>query len=589
MSKLLLLGILLIGAGGALAWFIQTGGGSVQVRSVQVPASDGSFLHARLYLPSGVSAENPAPGIVAVHGYINSNETQSGFAIEFARRGYVVLSLDQPGHGYSDPPSGAGGWGGPAALAFLRTLDVVDLGNIGLEGHSMGGWAALSAAGAFPDGYRSIVLVGSGPVFGSGAEPPRNVSVVFTRYDEFAGLMWGVPAAHQAGEGQRMQDFFGTGQPVEEGRVYGSIAEGTARVLHQPPVTHPGAHLSRAAIGLSVDWFAETLDGGRPIASSNQVWYWKELGTLIALIGMVLLAFPIGAMLLARPTFAGLSSISAPARGATGPGWWLSAAVFLALPPLTLFPFKDFPGQWGISASALLPQAITTQVAAWAVMVGAISLVLFLAWHLLLNRKRGGRREHYGLRWVHTEVVAGTLPGGDAEPGWKLTAKAALLAVGVVSALYVTVVLSANLFGTDYRFWVFGVKPMSLLHLRIALGYLVPFTLFFLVLGVVLHGQLRREGWSFRREMVVNILLLTGGFAALLAYQYIALFSSGELALGEPLWTVIAFQFLPLMTMVGLISTWFFRRTGTVFAGAFTSAMLVTWIVVASQAIHHPF
>jgi len=33
-----------------------------------------------------VTKENPAPGIVAIHGYINSREMQDGFAIEFARR-----------------------------------------------------------------------------------------------------------------------------------------------------------------------------------------------------------------------------------------------------------------------------------------------------------------------------------------------------------------------------------------------------------------------------------------------------------------------------------------------------------------------
>jgi len=32
--------------------------------------------------PKGVTAKNPAPGIVAIHGYINSRETQDGFAIE---------------------------------------------------------------------------------------------------------------------------------------------------------------------------------------------------------------------------------------------------------------------------------------------------------------------------------------------------------------------------------------------------------------------------------------------------------------------------------------------------------------------------
>ena len=167
------------GSGGFMAFLTQTNGGTVRVKDVRFVGPGGIAQNARLYVPDGVTSENPAPGIVAIHGYINTHETQAGFAIEFARRGYVVLAVDQTGHGFSDPPSGSNGFGGPPALAFLRTLDIVDPDNIGLEGHSMGGWAILAAAAAYPDGYRSIVLEGSsvGAARGRrtrhGADPPE--------------------------------------------------------------------------------------------------------------------------------------------------------------------------------------------------------------------------------------------------------------------------------------------------------------------------------------------------------------------------------------------------------------------------------
>ena len=52
------------------------------------------------------------------------------------------------------PPS-AGGFGGPDGLAYLRSLDFVDKTNVGLEGHSMGGWTVLAAATAMPNDYKS--------------------------------------------------------------------------------------------------------------------------------------------------------------------------------------------------------------------------------------------------------------------------------------------------------------------------------------------------------------------------------------------------------------------------------------------------
>ncbi len=120
-------------------------------------------MSALLYIPPGATRDHPAPGILAVHGYINSRETQDGFAIALARAGYVVLALDQTGHGYSGGTVGANGFGGPDGLKYLRSLDMVDTGNIGLEGHSMGGWTILKAAEAMPGDYKAMVLEGSGP------------------------------------------------------------------------------------------------------------------------------------------------------------------------------------------------------------------------------------------------------------------------------------------------------------------------------------------------------------------------------------------------------------------------------------------
>src|ERR1700760_3635947 len=142
-----IIGVVLMLAGGILAHVTQTSGG-IQIRDIRSTGAKGNTMSALLYVPPNATAQLPAPGILAVHGYINSRETQDGFAIEFARRGYVVLALDQTGHGYSDPPAFANGFGGPDGLAYLRSLEIVDKTNIGLEGHSMGGWTVLGGAGA---------------------------------------------------------------------------------------------------------------------------------------------------------------------------------------------------------------------------------------------------------------------------------------------------------------------------------------------------------------------------------------------------------------------------------------------------------
>src|SRR3954466_12011991 len=153
-------GALVMLAGGLLAFLVQTAGG-VRVLDVRFAGTGGVAMSALLFIPPNATPKTPAPGVLAVHGYFNSRETQGDFAIEFARRGYVVLALDQTGHGYSASPTFRNGFGGPDGLRYLRSLDIVDKDNIGLEGHSMGGWTVVTAAASAPDGYRAIVLEGS--------------------------------------------------------------------------------------------------------------------------------------------------------------------------------------------------------------------------------------------------------------------------------------------------------------------------------------------------------------------------------------------------------------------------------------------
>src|ERR1700687_4932369 len=337
-------GLVLIFAVGVLAHLTQTSGG-IRIQDVRFKGAKGNTMSALLYIPPNATTQTPAPGVLAVHGYINSRETQDGFAIEFARRGYVVLALDQTGHGYSDPPAFANGFGGPDGLAHLRSLDFVDKNNIGLEGHSMGGWTVLAAATAMPDDYKSMVLEGSStgkPFAADGtANWPRNVALVFAQYEEFSNLMWGVDLARDVTQSPKLWAMFGTQGPVEPGKVYGDIAQGTARVLYTPAITHPDEHISHQAIGYSLDWFAKTLQGGTPRPSDDQIWHRKEVGTLIALIGFVTLLIGAFDALLEAPLFSHLrlpeiadGAMPAPSA-ARGSRWTTAFLLSVFIPMLT--------------------------------------------------------------------------------------------------------------------------------------------------------------------------------------------------------------------------------------------------------------
>lgn len=552
-----IVGLFLILAGAALAQMIRTSDG-ISVSDIRFAGEDGTLMSALLYVPQGASPESPVPGILAVHGYINSRETQDGFAIEFARRGYVVLSLDQTGHGYSGGLAFSNGFGGPDGLRHLRSLPMVDKNQIGLEGHSMGGWTVLAAAAAMPDAYQSIVLEGSStgaPFAPEGSEQwPRNLALVFSQYDEFSQLMWGVDRALDTPKSPKLQNVFGTSSTVIEGKIYGSIGQGTARVLHQPNTTHPGDHLSRDAIGRATDWFADTLKGGTARASSDQIWYWKEFGTGIGLIGFIMLLLSTFDALVRLPLFQSLRKSPSLQGNTRGRKWWQIFIVNSSLPALIFFP-AFIVASLLVPASAWLRQSITTQVLAWALLSAVLTL--------LIGRLFKPTATVNTPKWLHCLAIA-----------------AATVGIAYLSLVFVDLV-----YGTDFRFWVVAIKLPSLHHLGIASIYIVPITAAFLITLKPLCTQLIVDSDSNGRRYTMAVISMTLGFVILLGIIYGIFFTTGSLITSfDPLSTVIALEFVPLLAAIAIITIFCWRRTGSHITGALMVGPLVTLYVVAGTA-----
>ncbi len=190
----------------ALADNIQRDGGNIAVTEGYI-VSDAGALAYKLYTPKTATPKTPAPGILLLHGYQNDHETCAAYAIELARRGAVVLTIDEYGHGTTEPgmiergivnhkvtvnfgeDSEADGtyvsiggadrykllmnfsnlsffdahytkdeegnsiadssMGGIAAYAVLAQNPNVDPGRLAVSGHSMGTWASWTVAAAY--------------------------------------------------------------------------------------------------------------------------------------------------------------------------------------------------------------------------------------------------------------------------------------------------------------------------------------------------------------------------------------------------------------------------------------------------------
>ncbi|PZU93217.1 MAG: dienelactone hydrolase [Pseudanabaena sp.] len=128
----------------------------------------GVAIKASLYIPQGTL--KPAPVIVISHGLASNRATFTYLSEHLASYGYGVAVLEHPGTGTQDFGAFLRGFGKTTNLRdmYLRPLDVkyllddlegraqtstsikdkLDLQNVGLIGHSLGGYTVLTLGGA---------------------------------------------------------------------------------------------------------------------------------------------------------------------------------------------------------------------------------------------------------------------------------------------------------------------------------------------------------------------------------------------------------------------------------------------------------
>ena len=196
----LVISILLMFVSAIVASAVQTNGGKVRMEELNIMTDEGYTMSAYLFVPENATKDTPAPAIVTSHGYLNNKEMTDANYVELARRGYVVLAIDQPDHGDSEvtedffilAPTGV-----YQGVLALSRMPFVDKGKIGVTGHSMGSWsvnAAVKQDNLNETPLISAVLIHCNDavytdddgnyvnIYGS-----RDVGIISAVYDEFFG------------------------------------------------------------------------------------------------------------------------------------------------------------------------------------------------------------------------------------------------------------------------------------------------------------------------------------------------------------------------------------------------------------------
>jgi len=541
---LLLLVSVFFAAISTASWINRDHGG-LGLMKVSIPA-DGYNLKGLLYVPREAHPDNPRPAIIVTHGISNTKEAVSCLALELAREGFVALALDLAGHGESGGTLSVGdpSFGVSAALEYLRSLDYVDRGLIGLVGHSLGAGAVRRVADAF--GVEAVVFIGGGigemseggaygtlsPTF------PRNLLVVVGEHD----ILFDIDELEIA-----LRPVFNTQDTIIPGEFYGDFQDGTSRKLVTPPTIHLLEPVDPTTVRETIFWMIHTMKPWSSVPPKSPIYVDRDLMVLIALAALIGMVFPLSHMsrefLRPRPDRDSEENLGV---------WhvllgWSSLGLALFFPMMlvgTVIPF---------------PPLIFGSSMAWWLLVSSLAGLLVL-W--LLKRRMGQ-----------------SLSLGDSIGEFRDVRDIAV-GVGVFLLMYLIVWLGETQTVMNLTIIVPIFKGFASTRRLAAFPAFVPFYLpYFFTEGLYLH-RFQNGHHTGIRQLLKALGLKACPYLVLLLLQYGGMYFIGVRLLPGFLGFFVEFLWatLPLFAIAVIISCWLYMATARITTGTILNTLLFAWI-----------
>ena len=646
--------ILVIFLSSFIASAIQSNGWSIEVTDLRDAENEGTAISLTgeeteingrvvsgiLFKPKDATADNPLPAVVLTHGYLNNREMQLQNAIELARRGFVVLTVDREGHGNYENSGEQSAVMATSGLydsvKYLYNMDYVDKDKIGISGHSMGGMTtAMTLMQDMQLGLVSAGLIQAWSTFwGAGADV--DVGMLKAQDDEFFFT------TNEGEDGTISREYLSTRAAktfigntelegdVVSGAIYvngqavettgGQETEGAFRVVYEISGVHPQNHCSVEGANAVVNFFYNafgTPNGYEYISEGNQVWWVKEAFSLIGMIGFFALIFPLVSLLLTTPVFRSLRVAKQQVveetvvvtdetgaeqtmvcqklvwDGANIPlqpkplkgvqkniSYWLAAIGIMLFSGFSIHSICTEYGSKWFPNTQLYPQDTTNWVAMWAVCSALFSLAVILFFWLantVVNKIRYG--DNY-LEYQENPFAAGKIATGLG--GLLKTFVLALLVLGILMAVLYT---NWAIWTVDFRIWTLAVKVFDMgVLLPTIVRYGVFFGIFFIV-SALFNETYRASNIPEWASTLINVFFNFFGVLLVIAIQYGEFTSTGvmwqpDMALGY----IVLFPMVPILAIATVISRRMTAKTGNMWLGAFINTLLFTLITCSNTA-----
>lgn len=622
---------------------IQKDSGSIEIIDGQIDDERG-FLTYKLYKPTSASSSSKAPAVLLLHGYQNDHETCAAYAIELARRGAVVLCLDEYGHGsssigllnrgyvnhvvktnygnesvenktfkeiggskryrllmnfsnlsffndyYSKDSAGNeiidSSCGGSIAYEYLSKLDYVDNTRMAVSGHSMGTWSSWSVGADFANtsiAPKAIVLQ-CGELFRDTVYDTNKIS--------FNNVLL-LQAKYD--EFSYFRDY--------KNFVNDDVLKSDLRCEFLNTTA------DKAEWNTTYGSFADGSARRMELLNTNHRLTTHNLNGLSVALEWFDKAIDL-------PNDIAYTNIIAKTKEylVLGAMLLVLASLFPLLNLLLDIPYfkevrQEFPAienkptKKGLSTGTIITVLLSGLTFPFMTQLGHALLPLpegifrmtigngFIGWYLLLI-----------IVMLITSLIKKNKNKKNNIEGEKFNLKvfikSLVLALVMFVYMYVINLIYYKVFDLDLRFiWPF-FKVFTLERFGQFLVYIPIFGLFYYLNNTKIMRDLRikatyEKGFkSFLKDWLFNFLLMAGGVMIVVLIEYIPFFAGigpgADLLFGSTFggpFMSILILFVPQVLFFSILCTYAYRNTGRVYVGAMLAAILACWIVTGGSSI----
>ena len=575
---------------------IQTNGGHVTMKELNIETDLGYSMSAYLFIPETATAETPAPAVVVSHGYLNNKEMTDANYVELARRGFVVLAIDQPCHGDSEIMAQRIPNGVDQGVLAVSRMPFVDVDRIGVTGHSMGGGSCNTAVAV--DNERENPLISAVLIHCNdptvknsdgnyvNAYGNRNVGVIAVQYDEFfhkwvdeSGIARQAPYYMGSPTAQAFLHFGvdPTGLDKRDAYTYYSETvdgEECFHVIYRPDVIHPWSHFSAKSETCVIDFFTKALNAPNPIDSSNQVWQWKEAFNFVGLVALAIFICAFGTLMLFTPTFESLRTkeVVQPAKLADNKAkfwFWGSLAAGVLFSCLIYINAVAFGNTKAVSQTEAMGLGV------WSTLCGLFTILSMVVFYQCYGKKHGMNLAELGVK----------MP-------LKKLGLSILLGVIIAVMAYVCVFTADYFFYADFRIWTLAIKAFEAPILKY-LPYGLLFVTFYIASSVANncfnYNEIGGKSWV----NTIIVALFTALPAIILpAIQYTTYFTQKhmmwqQMALGAnnvnpPMYVLWLFPIILILFASTVINRVLYKVTKNPYVGGVVNVIMVTLLTITN-------